>query len=414
MLKHIYVKVFHYSTYLSAMYIMYLAQVFWFAKAWRLLGGIRLPFFRKLLRSLLLPAALVLLATGIDPLRMSMFPHQGPVYWVLTAARTWLFASSLGLIAIAAVRAAGWIMIKAAPGGKTSRPNAESRRDFLRYLAFAAGSVPFIALAYGYASRLNYRVRRVDIPVSSLPERLDGLKIVQLSDIHCGDFLPPGEVRRAVEKANALNADLAVVTGDFISWKGDPLEDCIRELGRLRAPLGVWGCNGNHEGYARVERKAQELFHRYGMRLLRRQRAVVEHCGEKINLIGVDYQMHGGSSNWKTQMLHGVEPLVRRDMPNILLSHNPNTFYRAAGLGIELSLAGHTHGGQIRLDIDGKDLSPAFFYTEFVAGTYRLPFAGAGPGSATLYVNRGLGTIWIPARIEVPPEITLITLRRAV
>lgn len=398
------------------MCIMYLVQAFWFVKAWRLTDGIRLPFFRKLLRFLLAPAGLVLIAAGIDPLELSLFQHQGPVDWVLTAARVWLFASCVGFCLVAAVRAAGWFAVKAAAafrGGKKAG-ETEPRRAFLRHLASAAGSVPFIVLAYGFATRLSYQVRRTEIPVANLPEKLDGLKIVQISDIHCGDFMHPAEVRRAVEKANRLNADLAVVTGDFISWKNDPLEDCIRELSRLSAPLGVWGCNGNHEGYAGVERRAQELFHRHGMRLLRRQRAEIECRGEKINMIGVDYQMNRGSSNWKMQMLHGVGPLVRRDMPNILLSHNPNTFYRAAVLGIELSLAGHTHGGQIRLEIDGKDLSPAFFYTEFVAGTYRLPFSGDGAGAATLYVNRGLGTIWIPARIEVPPEITLLTLRRPI
>jgi predicted MPP superfamily phosphohydrolase len=128
---------------------------------------------------------------------------------------------------------------------------------------------------------------------------------------------------------------------------------------------------------------------------------------------------------------------VRRDIPNILMSHNPNSFNRAAELGIELSLAGHTHGGQIQVEILDHRLSPARFITDYVAGLYQRPmFAPApndratktgsasetshssplpGPSSllASIYVNRGLGTVGAPVRLGVPPEITLLTLRRA-
>ena len=128
-------------------------------------------------------------------------------------------------------------------------------------------------------------------------------------------------------------------------------------------------------------------------------------------------------------MLEGVGSLVRRDVPNILLSHNPNTFNRAAELGIELSLAGHTHGGQIQVEILDHRLSPARFMTPYVAGLYARPLladtANAGDthyqwlsldrqaALSHIYVNRGLGTVGAPVRLGVPPEITLIVLRRA-
>jgi uncharacterized protein len=280
-----------------------------------------------------------------------------------------------------------------------------------------------LATAYGFtAGRRRYRIVTVEVPIMDLPTSLDGLHIVQLSDIHIGDFMSRAAIRGAVDMANALQADLAVLTGDVISDGRDPLEDCIAELSQLRAPLGIWGCNGNHERYAGAEARSQALFQRLGMRLLCQQSAEVAWRDDSFNLIGVDYQSERLRSGQRSRMLHGIESLVRKDMPNILLSHNPNTFYRAAALGIDLSLAGHTHGGQVRLEIVDRQWSPARFITDFVAGLYRLPWRydthAAGPEvtpprpkSAFLYVNSGLGTFGLPVRLGVPPEITVLTLR---
>jgi predicted MPP superfamily phosphohydrolase len=297
------------------------------------------------------------------------------------------------------------------------------RRNFFRHAAYLAAGLPFVAAAYGYASsRLRYQVRKVEIPIANLPTGLDGLKIVQLSDIHAGDFMPREEIARAVEMANDLGADLAVVTGDFISSEHDPLESCIAELSKLRAPLGTWGCNGNHEIYADAEDAAQQLFQRYDMRLLRQENVQLKYNGSRFNLIGVDYQRDRMTSSRPRTgpMLREIEHLVSREMPNILLSHNPNSFRRAADLGIELSLAGHTHGGQVKVEIVDRDITPARLITDFVAGSYQLPLgnrgisAGSNNGQyAALYVNRGLGTFGMPLRLGVPPEITLLTLRAA-
>jgi predicted MPP superfamily phosphohydrolase len=244
--------------------------------------------------------------------------------------------------------------------------------------------------------------------------------------------MPLAQVRRAVGMANELAGDLAVVTGDFLTGRADPLEDCIAELSRLSSPLGVWGCNGNHEIYARAEEKSAELFQKFGMKLLRHESFELRWKGSAFNLLGVDYQRQRDTEGNHPPMLAGAQSLVRRDVPNILLSHNPNSFRKAAELGIELSLAGHTHGGQVRVEILDHRWSPAEFFTPYVAGLYRRPlFAPSGlddaedsilrqvtnphpQGSSAIYVNRGLGTIGAPVRLGVPPEITLITLRRAV
>src|SRR5258707_6044129 len=252
-----------------------------------------------------------------------------------------------------------------------------SRRYFFRTASALAGAVPFLSVVYGFAAeRLDYRVRRVEIPIADLPPALDGLKIVQLSDIHLsGGSMNRTDVRRAVDMANQLGADLAVVTGDFITGPADPLADCIDEIRQLRAPLGIFGCNGNHEIYARAEDAAQNLFAQAGMKLLRHENVQLAFRGAHFNLLCVDYQRERTPSGHRLQMLPDLAPLVRRDMPNILLSHNPNTFNRAAELGIELSLAGHTHGGQIQVEILDHSLSPARFISDYIAGAYFRPLS---------------------------------------
>jgi uncharacterized protein len=399
---------------------VYAVQRFWFLRAWAWIGSFSSGNWRLGLHAGLVALAAALLATLLDPLLGHGISRLGFDLGksFTTFARLWLVASFFGLLAIGSVGAIEWVTNLAArllPHSAAAAGGfSPSRRTFFQYAAVVAGGFPFLAATYGFAAgRLRYKVERVDVPVANLPPELDGLRIAQLSDIHIGNYMPPPEIRRAVDMANELRPDISFVTGDFVSSVGDPLDACIGELSRLRAPLGVWGCNGNHEIYAGVEDEAERLFRQKGMRLLRASSAVVEHNGGRFNLLGVDYQRDHMTSGERTgPMLAEIEHLIRRDMPNVLLSHNPNSFRRAAALGIELSLAGHTHGGQIKFEIVDHSVSPARLITPFVAGLYRLPMAASGQ-KAALYVNRGLGTFGFPVRIGVPPEITLLTLRRA-
>jgi predicted MPP superfamily phosphohydrolase len=412
---------------------MYAVQRFWFLRAWTAIDSFSNSNWRFGLHAGLIALAAVLLATLFDPLlghivsRLSFGAlHLGKS--LTTVARLWMVASFFGFLAIEAVEAIEWTtnIVATRLHSGTAAGFSSSRRTFFQYAAAFAGSFPFLAATYGFAAgRLRYSVVRVDVPIANIPRELDGLRIAQLSDIHIGDYMPPNEIARAVDMANALNPDISFVTGDFVSGEGDPLDVCITELSRLRAPLGVWGCNGNHEIYAGVEDDAERLFREKGMRLLRARNEIVERNGARFNLIGVDYQrdhMVRSEDVRPGPMLQEIESLVRRDMPNVLLSHNPNSFHRAAELGIELSLAGHTHGGQVKVEIVDHDITPARLISPFVAGLYRLPMSGNGHADgngsqksalAALYVNRGLGTFGFPVRIGVPPEITLLTLRRA-
>jgi len=416
--------------------VLFLSQRFWYRSLWRWSNRWGIRPLRIGLRLLYVVGLLLIIVSLIDSLRNghgSIIP-RGTFLNVL--AGLWFFSALFAYLAVKCVHGLErvWRFFKtrnqpAPTPGDEERPIDPGRRYFFKTATAAAGAAPFLGAMYGFAAeRLNYRVYRVEIPISNLPAAFDGMTIAQLSDIHMSGYMPRAQVRRAVDMANDLGADLAVVTGDFITGAGDPLEECIEEIRRLSAPLGIYGCNGNHEIYADAEDRAQDLFTEQGMKLLRHENALITLRGAQLNLIGVDYQRERAPGGRKVSSLIGIEPLIRKDIPNILLSHNPNSFNRAAELGVELSLAGHTHGGQIQVEILDHRLSPARFITDYVAGLYMRPlFTPAktvasqkflhattlqGPHSA-IYVNRGLGTVGAPVRLGVPPEISLLTLRRS-
>jgi uncharacterized protein len=413
--------------FIGILFVNSVVQGFWLKQAWKFVSRRKQKLTRASLQAAWF-AAVALIAVGVLDwgLRGRHFlPRDGSGAWAASFIRLWLTTSFLAFVAVEIVQVLRDFSIRRAPAAEAvteTPPINRSRRELFRYATCLAGATPFVAAAYGFTGhRFDYQIRRVEMPVENWPRELDGLRIVQISDIHASEFMPSHEIKRAIDIANGLKADLAVVTGDFITGESDPLAECIGEISRLRAPLGVWGCNGNHEIYAGVQEQAQRLFQQYGMRLLRLENSELSWRGTKFNLIGVDYQREHESGGYLS-MLAGIEPLVRRDIPNILLSHNPNSFYRAAELGIELSLAGHTHGGQVKVEILDHSFSPARFMSAFTAGPYRLPFGSfsnnrklAVPDNnghtATLYVNCGLGTVGMPVRIGVPPEITLMTLK---
>ena len=421
---------------LGLLLVLFLSQRFWYRSLWRWSSRWGTRLLRIGIRALYVVGLLLIIASLADSLRNghgSLIP-RGTLLNVV--AGLWFFSALFAYLAVKCVHGLDrvWRFCKArnlpipAPGDQ-ELPLDPGRRYFFKTATAAAGAAPFLGAMYGFAAeRLNYQIHRVEIPVSNLPAALDGMTIAQLSDIHMSGYMPRAQVRRAVDMANDLGAHLAVVTGDFITGAGDPLEECIEEIRRLRAPLGIYGCNGNHEIYAGAEDRAQDLFAKLGMKLLRQENALIAFNGAQLNLIGVDYQRERGPGGRKVSPLIGVEALIRKDFPNVLLSHNPNSFTRAAELGIELSLAGHTHGGQIQVEILDHRLSPARFITDYVAGLYMRPLFTPAKTVASqsflhastlqglhsaIYVNRGLGTVGAPVRLGVPPEISLLTLRRS-
>jgi uncharacterized protein len=263
-------------------------------------------------------------------------------------------------------------------------------------------AAPAVVLGYGtFIQRLDFRVREVDVPMPKLPPELDGLRILQLSDIHRGPFLSDRDLARVVDAAVETKPNLAVITGDLISSRGDPLDGCIRQLARVKADAGVFGCMGNHERYADASHYAETAGARVGIRFLRGQSQQLRFGSATLNLAGVDHQ----PNSEKRHYLRGAERLIVPGAVNVLLSHNPDVFPVAARQGYNFVLAGHTHGGQVTVEILHESVNPARFFTPYVYGLYHR-------GDASAYVTRGIGTIGLPTRIGAPPEISVLRLRK--
>jgi uncharacterized protein len=290
----------------------------------------------------------------------------------------------------------------------TGALGSPGRRQFLERSASAVVAAPFVAGAYGlFYGRLNLEITRQRIRLARLPNAFAGFRIAQLSDIHIGPFMTEEQIRKYVRIVNDLKPDLIALTGDFVTWDASTQRAVVNALASLHAPFGIFGCLGNHEAWSHTEASITRMFQQVGIRILRRENVEVSTHGESFNLIGVDFEtsrhMGPGNEKFVLRYLEGVESLVAPGMVNILMSHNPDTFDRAEEMGIDLSLAGHTHGGQVALEFVSPEIAPSRLATPYVAGWFQKP-------GGQLYVNRGIGTIGPPIRIGAPPEITVYEL----
>jgi predicted MPP superfamily phosphohydrolase len=308
-------------------------------------------------------------------------------------SQIWLFGSSAGYLAYLA-----WVFLGRKVWGPAFDP---ARRRVLNATGSALLAAPFAVVGYGaLIERLDFHVREVEIPVPNLPAGLDGLRLLHLSDIHLSAFLSEKDLARVIDSANELRPHLALVTGDLITAAGDPLQACLRQIARLRADAGILGCMGNHEYYAAVEDLTEREGARLGIPFLRARAVPLRFGGAVLNVAGVDYQRSG------QDYLGDAERLALPGAYNVLLSHNPDVFPVAVEKKFDLTLAGHTHGGQVTVEILHQSINAARFFTPFVYGLYRQ-------GPAAEYVTRGIGTIGVPVRFGAPPEIALLRLRKA-
>ncbi len=266
------------------------------------------------------------------------------------------------------------------------------RRRFLQAGAGALAVAPFVLSGYGaaYAGRA-YEVRELVLPFGRT------LRVVQLTDIHAGLFMTRQDLRRYADQVIALQPDLFVLTGDYITNSIAFLPECVEEMARVRARYGTFATLGNHDHWYTGPGDAMAIFRQHGIPLLRNAHRVVHTPEGPFAVAGID-DLHAGVPDLETA-LRGLTP----DIPTILLSHRPEIFPEAAEQGVALTLAGHYHGGQIKLSLPKRAISVAHLRSPYPEGLYRID-------ESRLYVSRGIGTSLTPVRLNARPEVTLLKL----
>lgn len=272
-----------------------------------------------------------------------------------------------------------------------------TRRNMLKKgaMAFVGGG---ILARSGWVEATDLpMVRRVTLTHPALPRAFDGLRIVQVADVHAGIFMPPERLTRVRSLVEALSPDLIVFTGDQLDRRHVDADFFVHGFAGIDAPLGVFGILGNHDHLA-GPRLALAALEAVGVTPLVNQSATLERDGSRILLVGVDDL--DAAPGWGPDFAAAHQGAAEF---RLLLCHQPNGWRAGRAAGANVTLAGHTHGGQIA--VPSRGLNVARLSTSYVAGPYEK-------GGQLLYVSRGIGVGAVPLRFGVPPEVDLVTLRR--
>jgi hypothetical protein len=270
---------------------------------------------------------------------------------------------------------------------------AMTRRAALK--ALAAGGIGAVtgAGAYGYFyARRAIEITRETLPVENLAAGLAGLRIGFITDVHRSRWVSAGDVVRAVDLLMAEKPDLIVLGGDYVTW-GDRqfVGPSAEALGALSAPHGVFGILGNHDD----DHDMPAALTARGVQMLKDARTRLSINNEQLELVGIRF--------WTKKPADIAAAMRGAQGTVVLLAHDPRRLTEAQSLKIPLVLSGHTHGGQVVLPVAGAVAATKF---PVVSGSARQ-------GGTTIFVSRGVGTVYVPIRINCPPEVALLTLRPA-
>ncbi len=342
--------------------------------------------------------------------------------WILTGLFATYFSKLFGVFFLLiddAQRLVRWVANYFSKQPANALPGEViSRSQFLTNAAMLATTIPFGAMAYGIISGAHdYHVKHISIKLPNLPKSFDGVRIAQLSDIHSGSFFNKTAVKGGVEMVMNEKPDIIFFTGDLVNNEAGEVKEYMDVFNKLRAPLGVFSVTGNHDygdykNWDSKEAKQQnfkdliEAHQLLGFDLLMNENRVIEQGGDRISILGIENWGGGRFAKYGKldQAYSGAEAPVK-----ILLSHDPSHWdaqVRPSYKDIDLMLSGHTHGFQFGVEIGGFKWSPSQYAYKQWAGLYQ-------EHNQYLYVNRGFGYLGYPGRIGMPPELTIIELKRA-
>jgi uncharacterized protein len=267
-----------------------------------------------------------------------------------------------------------------------------TRRDALRALLATSVGLAAGPVAYGAAYE-RHRLVRVDsdVAVSGLPPALDGLRVGLITDIHHGATVGEKDVTRAVELLQSAAPDVIVLGGDYVTFGNrayvEPVAELLKPL--ASAPYGSFAVLGNHDD----DRDMPAALARRGFAVLKDQRTTLTIRHESVDVVGIRF--------WTRRMAHLLQVVKGAGPTTFLLAHDPRRLEQASQLDIPLVLSGHTHGGQVLLPGVGALAAQEF---PVLAGFARQV-------NTSLFVSRGVGTVYVPVRINCPPEVSVLTLR---
>lgn len=269
-----------------------------------------------------------------------------------------------------------------------------------------------------FIDKKQVRTEKIEISLKQLPEQLDGLTIVQLSDIHLGSM--SGEkaiIRQTVKRVNALQPDLILFTGDMVNNFGFETKGFVSEFSKMKARFGKFAITGNHDygdyfrWQSQEERNAnlhsiRDSIAKMGFKLLLNENHKLQVADTSIYIVGVENWGHDPFPQYAD--LESAMEDIPQSAFSILMSHDPAHWESQvlSQTNIPLTLSGHTHGLQFGVRIAGIEFSPMFFIQKYWAGLFRID-------NRYLYVNRGLGTVGFPGRVGMRPEISFLKLQRS-
>lgn len=286
------------------------------------------------------------------------------------------------------------------------------------YFVVGVGIVAFLSMIYGITvGKYKYSVERVPFGIKNLAPELQGLKIVQISDIHSGTFDSVEQVEKGIRMINDLQPDLVLFTGDLVNYHMDEIDPYVDAFSKIDAKYGKYAILGNHDYYGYHPKSGISLNQYFdgfvgkhrsmGFQLLRNESIVFQKNDANLNIIGVENWGAGGFP--KTGDLDRALVGIDQKAPSILMSHDPTHWDHAVKdhkTPIELTLSGHTHGMQFGINLPFLKWSPVQYRYRKWMGLYQ-------ENDRSLYVNRGFGFLGFPGRVFMWPEITLIELQKA-